>query len=208
MESDGLIVKHRGKGSFVAKPKIRENLVQKLTGFYQDMVERGFTPVTNVLQHNVEPATSKVASELNLDPGTLVFNIERLRSLNDEPIVLVQTYVPYALCPELAQIDLSNRSLYAVLEDEFSLVLSHGRRAVEAVAANEREAALLHIAVGSPLIFLESVSYLQNGTPIEYYRALHRGDRSRFEVNLVRVRDPYEAKIIVGQDEIELPTSN
>jgi GntR family transcriptional regulator len=42
MESDGLIVKHRGKGSFVAKPKIRENLVQKLTGFYQDMVG-GFT---------------------------------------------------------------------------------------------------------------------------------------------------------------------
>ena len=42
---------------------------------------------------------------------------------------------------------------------------------------------------GAPLVQLESISYLENGTPIEFYHALHRGDRSRFEIELVRVRE-------------------
>ena len=40
-----------------------------------------------------------------------------------------------------------------------------------------------------PLFLLISDSFLGDGTPIEYYQALHRGDRSRFEVELVRVRE-------------------
>lgn len=205
MESKGLIVKRRGKGSFVAHPKIHESLIQKLTGFYQDMVERGFTPVTRVLHHEIEAAKPKVASKLSLEPGTPVFNIERLRFVNDEPIVLVRTYLPYALCPGLAHVDLSNRSLYAVLEEEFGIVPAYGRRTIEAVAADEREAELLSVSPGAPLIYLESVSYLQDGTPIEYFHALHRGDRSRFEVSLVRVHEPHEIKIVVGQHQIDLP---
>jgi GntR family transcriptional regulator len=208
MERNGLIVKRKGKGSFVAKPKIHESLVQKLTGFYQDMVERGFTPVTKVLHQSVEAASTKVALQLELEPGTLVHNIERLRYVNDEPIVLVRTYVPLALCPELAEIDLSNQSLYAVLEDACGVMLSHGRRTVEAVMADKREAQLLETEEGDPLLFLKSVSYLRDGTPVEYFRALHRGDRSRFEVDLVRVREPDEAKIVVGTDEMDLPVSH
>ena len=208
MERDGLIVKRKGKGSFVAKPKIHESLVKKLTGFHQDMVERGFTPVTKVLHQSVEPASTKVALQLGLEPGTIVHNIERLRYVNDEPIVLVQTFVPLALCPDLAEVDLSNRSLYAVLEETCGVMLSHGRRTVEAVKADKREAQLLETEEGAPLLFLESVSYQRDGTPVEYYHALHRGDRSRFEVDLVRVHEPDRAKIVVGSDEIELPASH
>jgi GntR family transcriptional regulator len=62
-------------------------------------------------------------------------------------------------------------------------------RTIEAVPANEYEAQLLQIEKGSPLILLNSVSYIQDGTPIEYYHALHRGDRSRFEVELIRRRE-------------------
>ena len=41
---------------------------------------------------------------------------------------------------------------------------------------------------------LDSVSYLEDGTPIEYFHALHRGDRSRFEVELLRVREGSDTK--------------
>jgi GntR family transcriptional regulator len=70
------------------------------------------------------------------------------------------------------------------------------------------EAKYLDVETGAPLISLESVSYLQDGTPVEYFHAFHRGDRSRFVVNLLRVREPDEAKIVVGNDEIAIPVSN
>ena len=85
--------------------------------------------------------------------------------------------------------DLTNRSLYEFLEKEGGIFLTHGHRYIEAVLANETEAALLDIDRGAPLLMLDSVSYAESGLPIEYYHALHRGDRSRFEVDLVRRRD-------------------
>ena len=186
IELEGLIIRRKGKGTFVAEPKINESLVQKLTGFYQDMVDRGLKPVTKVLMHEVQPALPSVAEYLDLPPGTPVFCIERLRFVENEPILLVTTYIPYALCPRLAEYDLSNQSLYAVLEKEFGLVISHGRRTVEAVPATEREARLLMVEECDPLMLLDSVTYLEDGTPLEYYHAVHRGDRSRFEVELIR----------------------
>ena len=112
--------------------------------------------------------------------------------INDEPIQLVTTYLPYDMCPKLADVDLTNRSLYEYLEKECNIVITRGKRFIEAVIANESEAAILGIERGAPLLLLDSVSYSQDGQPIEYYHALHRGDRSRFEVELVRLNDKEE----------------
>jgi len=68
------------------------------------------------------------------------------------------------------------------------LVIARGRRTIEAVPANKHEAELLQVEIKAPLILLD-VSYLVDGTPIEYFRALHRGNRARFEVELIRIRE-------------------
>jgi GntR family transcriptional regulator len=189
LEYEGVISRQKGKGTFISLPKISEGLVQKLTGFYQDMVERGLKPGTKVLHQNVIPSNDKIARFLNIKPGEQVIDIQRLRFINDEPIQIVTTYIPYAICPELASVDLSNQSLYEFLEKESGIVLAKGHRYIEAVLANEQEATLLGIERGAPLLLLDSVSFSENGEPIEYYHALHRGDRSRFEVELVRIRE-------------------
>jgi GntR family transcriptional regulator len=187
LEHEGAIRRKKGKGTFISPPKISEGLVQKLTGFYQDMVERGLKPGTQVLHQNVVPATEKVAGYLNVTPGEQVIDIQRLRSVNEEPIQIVTTYIPYEMCPSLATVDLTDCSLYEFLETEYGIIIVKGQRYIEAVLANDIEAELLGIERRAPLLMLDSVSYLENGRPIEYYHAVHRGDRSRFEVELVRL---------------------
>jgi len=59
---------------------------------------------------------------------------------------------------------------------------------LEAISASEEDARLLGIEEGEPLILLKSVGYLEDGGPVEYFEAKHRGDRSRFEVELIRQR--------------------
>lgn len=208
IELDGLISRRKGKGTFVAEKKISESLVQKLMGFYQDMVDRGEKPMTQVLKHVVQPASQKIAEILGISPQTPVFCIERLRFIRKEPIVLVTTYIPHALCPRLGDFDLSNQSLYQVLEREFGLALSHGRRTIEAVPANKRTAQLLQINVGDPVLLLNSITYLQDGTPLEYFHAVHRGDRSRFEVELVRMTENQSLEEKLSRESISLPSSN
>jgi GntR family transcriptional regulator len=87
----------------------------------------------------------------------------------------------------LEEVDLTNQSLYVFLENVHGIQISRSKRFLEAVPANQLEAELLQVDIGSPLILLDSTSYLSDGTPLEYFHALHRGDRSRFEVELIRV---------------------
>ena len=208
LDHDGMIVRRKGKGTFVAEPKIYEGLVQRLTGFYEDMVQRGHVPVTQVLQQQVKPATSKIAARLSLKSGTPIIEIERLRFVENEPIVLVTTFLPYELCPEAATTNFSAQSLYQFLEARYGLVIARGRRTLEAVAANEYEARWLGTVVGAPLILLDSTSYLEDGTPVEYYHARHRGDRSKFEVELIRMRAQGNIKAVANEDMLAFPPSN
>jgi GntR family transcriptional regulator len=183
----GNIVRHRGRGTFVAEPKISStSLVHSLMGFQEDMDERGLEVRSEVLDKVMLPADTKIAHYLDLEALAPIVKLERLRFVEGEPIVHVTSFLPYDLCPMIMNADLSEQSLYAFLDEECGLRVSRGRRGIEAVAVNEREARLLQIEAGSPVIRMESVSYLLDGRPIEYFDALFRGDRSRFELEVAR----------------------
>jgi GntR family transcriptional regulator len=183
----GSIIRQRGRGTFVAEPKISStSLVHSLMGFQEDMVERGLELQNEVLDKVMLPADAKVAQYLNLEALAPIVKLERLRFVEAEPIVHVTSFLPYDLCPTIMNADLSEQSLYAFLDSQCDLRVARGRRGIEAVAVNEREARLLQIEAGSPVIRMESVSYLQDGRPIEYFDALFRGDRSRFELEVAR----------------------
>ncbi|MQY75866.1 MAG: UTRA domain-containing protein [Clostridia bacterium] len=192
---NGYLNREKGRGTFVTRPKIAENLFQNLTGLYEDMAARGIKPVTKVLEQTKWETNSEILKKLGLKPGESVIKIKRLRFINNEPFVLATTYLPYKICPSLLKEDLTNQSLYGVLEEKYALRIAYGRRSLEAVSADRHMATLLGVKVGTPLMLLNSISYLEDGRPIEYFQALHRGDRSRFVVALIRVRNHSKTSI-------------
>lgn len=186
MNLEGLIRKQRGKKTFVAGAKLEQTWISKITGFYQNMAEKGHALVTHVLGQELIPANAQIASYLNINKGASVIWIKRLRFVDGEPIQLVDSYVPYALCPDLLNEDLTKLSLTAYLESR-GLVGIKGRRTLEAVPANEYQAQLLQVEKGAPLMLLDAVFCVNDGTAIAYSKAVYRGDRTRFEVDLVRI---------------------
>jgi len=195
MTYEGLVVRQRGKGTFVSQPKISSrSLVQSLEGFYGDMADRGVQVVTQVLEQTLEPADPDVANNLKLEEMAPIVKLVRLRFVEDEPIVLVESHLPYELCREVINADLAHGSLYAFLEEQCGLTIARGWRRIEAIGADEDTAASLAVDIGSPLIRLKSVSYTSDGTPLEYFDALFRGDRSRFEVEIVDIAGHGEQK--------------
>jgi GntR family transcriptional regulator len=188
MTYEGLVVRQKGKGTFVRQPKISSrSLVQSLEGYYRDMAERGVPVMNQVLEQALEPADSDVALNLELEAMAPVVKLVRLRFVEEEPIVLVVSHLPYEMCRDVVKADLEQRSLYGFLEEECGLTIGRGWRRIEAIAADEEAAGHLAVEVGSPLIRLKSVSYTPEGVPLEYFDALFRGDRSRFEVEIVDI---------------------
>lgn len=187
LETEGVIVRVKGRGTFVAPQKTSEHLVQSLTGLYEDVAARGSHLRSVVRRQEEVPADQQIADELEIQPGDPVIVIERLRLVDDEPWVLATTYLPQDVAPALVRDDLTNQSLYALLEHRYDVRLTHGRRGVEAAVAGDALAADLGVEPGDPVLVLRSTSY-SGGRPVEMFVAYHRGDRSRFEVTLNRTR--------------------
>jgi GntR family transcriptional regulator len=186
LDRKGLIAKQNGKRSTIAYPKYEGGLMQTLRGFYEDAVAKGQRPSTQVLDFRVIGASAEVAQALTLAEGEPVIMLNRLRFLDGEPEVLVVTYLPAKLCPELLREDFSNQSLYEALSRKHGLTIIQGFRTIEAIALDRADAKLLGLRAGSPALLLKSIGLLENGAPLEYFVAKHRGDRSKFEVRLIR----------------------
>jgi GntR family transcriptional regulator len=180
--NEGLLRREKGRGTFIAAPKILESLLQSPTGFTDSMNEQDLPVCTRVLRMEVGVAPDLIARELRVTMDEPLIILDRLRFIFDEPILLVTSYLPQRLCPSLVNDDLTHNSLYHLLRNKYGFTIARAKRCMEAVAANEMEAKLLQINSGAPLMLIESIVYTEEGTPLEYFKARHRGDRTKFLV--------------------------
>jgi len=186
LEVEGVITRSKGRGTFVAPTPAAEGLIAGLTGLYEDVAARGLVLRSEVKKIDVVPADDAQAAALQIPVGEPVVHIERLRFVEGEAWVYAVNDVPRWVAPGLENEDLTDDSLYRVLEQGYGVHLVRGRRSVEASLAGARLAQLLGIKRSDPLLVLRSVSVDRLARPIESFAAFHRGDRSRFEVDLER----------------------
>jgi len=186
LETEGVIERIKGRGTYVAPHRTSERLVQSLTGLYEDVAARGSHLRSEVRRLEVVPADEHVAAELRIDIGASVILLERLRFVDDEPWALVIGQLPVEVAPGLLEEDLTHQSLYGLLEQKYGVTLHHGERGVEASVAGADLAASLGISEGDAVLVLRSIVYDDDERPVEMFVAYHRGDRSRFQVNLGR----------------------
>jgi GntR family transcriptional regulator len=146
---------------------------------------RGLTVSSRVIAAQVRPATLDEAEMLQVAPGAELFDLERVRMLDGIPVALDNSRVPIAVAPGLPEVDFAHRSLYATLEHS-GVIPSRASYAVEAVAADGRQAVLLEIEPGEAALWATQTTFDQRGRPIELGRIAYRGDRYRFRATLIR----------------------
>ena len=186
LERTGLVSRHKGRGTFVAAPKLVEFVAQTLTSLHEDLSARGERLQTRVLRFESEPVSAHVAQMLELPESEDIVLLERLRFLRGEPLVVTTAYMPYSLCAPILELDMSDRSLFETYERELGFQLHRGTRAIEARAASAEVAEHLGVSEGAPVLAFSGVTYIEDGRAIEYFVGVHRGDRSRFETELFR----------------------
>ncbi|RZJ25234.1 MAG: GntR family transcriptional regulator [Haliea sp.] len=179
---NGLIYKIRGQGAFISARERDEDFVSTVLGFSDEMQRKGRTVRTRVLHQALREPTESEVRTLDLKPGDQVVSLKRLRSVDDELQLLVETAVPADLAPGLHRTRLENRSLYDVLRRQYGLRIVRAERWIDAVLPDQTARELLGITTLEPLMRIESIAYGSNGRPLEYYIALHRCQSSRLHV--------------------------
>lgn len=187
--ASGLLVRVPAKGTFVAGPRIDQDLT-RVVRFSEAVSAAGYRPSARLLGVRTVPASRAAASAMGLSPGERVVMVEMLSLADGAPLALYRIHLP----PETGEP--TARALLAAEAEgrgTFGLVLEHVWRTAglepaqvvqtyEAAPAPEDVAHALGLDEGAPVVASARTVLTASGTPITYDDAYYRGDRYRFTI--------------------------
>jgi len=184
---EGLLVRYRGKGTFIADIKIKRNM-NHLYSFTEDMKAIDAKPGSKVIKAEVlDRCPDDIADILKLPTSqTPVFYLERLRLANQVPILWECTYIPYFLCNKIETFNFNKNSLYQVLNETYGLDMYHAKESLDAIILSKSEAALLECPSKCVGYKITRISYLDSGFLFEYTTSVTRADKCTYQFDLYK----------------------
>lgn len=186
--NSGKVEKRRRRGTIVTGKKIEQEITPSIDSFEIRMNQKGLTSTTKVISFKTEKPSKECALALNIKESDLVYKLVRLRYIDQNPIVLVTSYLSVRLFPDLMEVDFTTSHLYDVLREHDKPAVNVKRK-IEVVKADETIADLLEIKKNDPIFYMTCNVFSNNNVIVEYSISKYRGDMNFFVVNSMTERN-------------------
>lgn len=168
----------QGKGTFVVKHKIKG--LSSFGSFTTDILQRGMTPSSKLISLDTLVPDEEIRKYLELLPNDICYKLIRVRNADSEPVAVETAFLPVKLFPDLEKIDLEIGSLYETMAQYYNLHPAWSEGIFEAAPASNKEAALLEISQGDPVLWIHRITMDKNYLPLEWVHSMYRSDRFSF----------------------------
>lgn len=186
LKDEGLIVRSRAKGTFVADsvPLKNQHFIK-----FNDV----YDIVRNAAQYQVKTIDSKtttvrkarypqdVAKFLKFSFDNEICILRRIRLLKNNPIMFLENYMPIQFAEHVNEKDLSQKPLLKTLKDKIGLSVGRGEFFMEAIPAEPDIAEILMIELFEPLISMKIYYWLSSGEPFEVVNMFMRADYLKYK---------------------------
>ena len=178
----GILTRQRGKGTFVndRNPVRIEIPLDQLRGISQRLSSVKGTPCNKIVRFETCKADSEIARLLKLSEDDDLYYMERLRCIDDDPVVFEATYMPCSLLPEIDESILQDSKYQCLIS--LGLTPFAADREYLAEIPSEYVASLLKLQRNEPVLKAKSVAYLESHQPFEYSEISYNQKRYRFTV--------------------------
>ncbi len=184
LADDGMVRRIHGLGTIVSSRKVVRNY-NRLTSFHEEAQNHGLSPTSRLVTREVIEAPRHIAEALEVAGGSPLIHLTRLRLAKKRVISLHEVYVSEALCPWLLEEDLENQSIYQLYADH-DLPPEWGHQRIEARVATGKQASLLEISTGDPVLCVRRTTYTLENVPIEWMQSFSPGGLFAVEMTLRR----------------------
>lgn len=181
LEDEGLVVRKRGRGTFVADPASSRRGVRY--SFTTEVSSLGKVPSSTLVDFGVELPSGVVCEKMELREGTPVYCFTRVRNVDGEPLILETSYYPQYIYPNLTRDMLETHSFYSLLY-HVGIVPFAADESYETVVLDDEKAELLGVEAGNCAFFHQRLTRTEDGRIYEYTRSYMRGDRIRLDVHM------------------------
>lgn len=172
LEAQGKIYREDRRGWFISPPPLRYDLTER-QHFTNMALSQDREPKTQFLNAKIMVVNKQAAQLLALKPFSNVYCVDRLRFLEDRPVMYVRHYIRCDLFPNLLKLDLSN-SLTELYRQHFDIVSSSFCYQIRSSSLLGETAKILRATIGTSAMVLERVIYNVHqeviASDIEYWR--------------------------------------
>ena len=168
LAAQNLVTRQQGRGTFVAThagDRARFHFMHVVPNRGDKQI-----PTGRLRSLKEARATRLQAERLQLQRGAAVFNLVRVRIIGGAPVMFERIALPVERFRGL-QLPLNEErpdELYIVYEQQFGVTIVRAQERLGAVAAEAAEATHLGVAAGTPLLEVERVALILDGTPVEW----------------------------------------
>ena len=180
---EGVLYRIQGRGTFVRRNKLKERLT--LTSFLDAWTPGGIE--FNVKAGEFEPrirAPQEVAERLGIAPGAPVTYVRRLRFQKEMLVAIDDRYIRAECCTHLTKQDIETSTLVDYLRNREGIAIDHGEMEVEARLADRKEAGLLGIKPGQPVLVRRVTFLTRTNDAIHTGTSVYRADRTSYRLTL------------------------
>lgn len=179
LEQDGLIVRHRSRGTFVqgTRPSAdpRATMTNLVLGYQADV---------SVIRAVTVPAPAHVVPFLKVTRGQPLRQFVRKEAVGGRALAVVVNYMTMEIGRRIRPKDLRRYSMLEFLRDRLKIPLGTIRQLIEARMPDDEVASLLGIDLTQPVLFIRVMVSDKQGNPVEIADSFYRADRYRYEVEL------------------------
>jgi GntR family phosphonate transport system transcriptional regulator len=181
LEDRGLVTVTQGRGTFVCTELIDYRLSRR-TRFSENIRRNRQTPGGKLLAAATVPADKAIAERLAIRVGAEVQRLDSLRTADGVPINLSHQHFPAARFPGLAEAVERHGAITPALAEYGVGDYTRRETRLSARPASRREARLLQLAEGAPVLVSENLNVDPEGRPIEVSQTLYAADRVQLTV--------------------------
>jgi len=167
LAAEGAVIRRQGLGTFAAdrRPTRTADL---LLSFTEEMRRQGRQVETRLIEAAVEQPPPAAREGLQLGPSAAAVTVRRVRLVDGSPVVVQNSWLPYARFAGLDADPLLDGSLYAMLEARYGVQIVRARQAITAAAAGEADGAALGLPPGEPVLRITRTTYDSSNRIIEF----------------------------------------
>lgn len=179
---EGRLNRSRGKGTFVNESFIQRELFA--LGGFSDTKSEGQPLHPVVLSCSTIEADDAKASFFKVAAGDRLLELKRLYLLEDEPILMENTYFSLSRFPELERYIMETHSTYKTIKKYYNVEITYAEKTLELAFAKEEEAKALRVDPGIALFRVERKSYDDDNNPVHISVSLHKPNRVKFKITV------------------------
>jgi DNA-binding GntR family transcriptional regulator len=180
----GYLKRQQGKGTFIHKNMLSGGIAM-LTNLKELMFEDELPLTTKVMARTVMMPVDDLDVKLDIPPDKHIIYIKRLYSVDKEPVLLQESYVPYHLCPLLLEDDIEHQSLFDIFEKNYGIKITRVDNHIDITRLTLNESMAIGLTENAAAILLTQYFY-SGDTLIMYARSVKRPDRFQFFIDLER----------------------